>query len=290
MAPLRTSTVPSQSVEGESWTQLVYPAASITASKHVDDEVELSSIQMSIGKTQADLVVQIIHFPIFGSYHGNDDLAQDIEGALNRPNRLDIMSVESFGENSRFEEVVRIGRKQCGTTHDTDLVARTPHALNGRGDRWRRLGQYHLIQGANVYAHLQGVGGDNRLQFTRLQSRFHDFTDLTGEGAVVSIGQRSFVPIIEHQGEFLAQPAGVGKYQGRAIVVDDFLEDLHQGGPDGIIVLGLVDRSLRKTHADIILLRRRRLDDLHLTRSATLTISVQSADEFGHPIEGANRR
>ena len=60
------------------------------------------------------------------------------------------------------EEVSRVARIQHGPADLPDLVSGPPDALDGRRDRQRALHEDDLVERADVDAHLERVGRDDR--------------------------------------------------------------------------------------------------------------------------------
>ncbi len=264
----------------------VAAVAAVAAGEHLHHQVELGPGQVLVGAAASQELEQLVHGPRLGGGHGHDDLGQHVQRIGQGHERLDVPCPHRLGQGGGADEVLGEDGKDHPSADFSHPMAGAADALQGGGDGGRRLDQHHLIQIADVDAHLQGTGGDDGLELAALQPRLHLQPDFAGERAVVGIGQgRRLIPI-DGEGELFCQPAAVGEEQGGGVGVDDVPERRRQRLPDLLTTVGGAPRRFRKADGQVDGLVTPGFHHLHGTPHPAL---VATRHIRRHPVEGLHR-
>ena len=158
-----------ETIEGNLRPQLAYPSVGVTSGEHVEDEVKLLATEIPVRIRGAQFSVEILLIARLHPDHGDDDLSEDIEGAFDRLNRLDILLLNPRRQHGRLDKIVWERREEDATADIANLVSGAAESLDGRGNGGRRLHEDDGVEGADVDAELQRICGDNRFEHTILQ-------------------------------------------------------------------------------------------------------------------------
>ncbi len=168
-------------VDADQRSQAADPAAGVAAGEHLEDEIEVAAGEVVVGVRAANGREELVRAPVVRDHHGEQHLGEDIEGAGDRFELLDLAVEDAFRHHRRFEEIPAEQRHEASPTGLADAVARSAEPLQGRCDRWRRLDHDDLVDGADVDPEFEGTGGDDGLEFAVLEALFDDRADLARE-------------------------------------------------------------------------------------------------------------
>ena len=120
-------------------------------------------------------------------------------------------------QGQAFEQLVAREREQPPLGNRAERVARAADALQERGDRPRRADLADQVDVADVDAHLERRGGDDRLELARLEPLLGVEADLARQAAVMA-GDRVFAEQLgQAMGHPLGQPPRVDEDQRAAV-------------------------------------------------------------------------
>ena len=124
------------------------------------------------------------------------------------------------GHDRRFQQVLFGSGQEKPPAGLPYPVPAAADALHGGADRGRAFDERHLVHRADVDAKFQGFGGHHRTQFPGFEARLHGLAQLPRQGAVVGVGERALLAVVDQARELLAQLAVVDEYEGRAVSLD----------------------------------------------------------------------
>ena len=179
-----------------------------------------------------------------------------------------------------------MGGVEGAAAYFADAVPGASDALQGRGHGGWRLHQHHLVESADIDAEFQRTRGDDGAQLASLQALLHFGSNVPGQRAVVRVGQRRGLVLVDLEGHLLGQAPAVGEEQGRPVAFDDAPETLGQRIPDFLPVGGGIAGIFRKAHPKLDRLVLVAGDHLHRPGRAVREVA---ADVSGHGIQGPDR-
>ena len=190
-----------------------------------------SRAQIAIRPGPAEQLEQRVLVPFVAGDGGDDLLGQDVERRFGNLDAVEHAAADRPDQRQAFQQLVARQREQPALGQCPDGVARAADALQERGDRPRRADLADQVDVADVDAHLQRRGGDDRLQLARLQPLLGIEANLARQAAVMA-GDGLFAELLgQAKRDPLGQPPRVDEHQRAAVRLDQLRQPLIDFAP-----------------------------------------------------------
>ncbi len=220
-------------VPGDAGPQALELLRRVAAVEQVEDVVQHGVGELGVGCRPPHERRQVVDRPRLDGAHGHDLLRQHVERVARVARRLDLAIPHALHDHGGLDEVAAVLREDRAAAGLADVVAGPAHPLQAPGDRARRRDLDHQVDRAHVDAQLEGAGGHEALQASRLQlvldGRAAARRDREPWWALTSSSSASS---LRPGGHPLGQPAGVDEDDRRPVGPDELEDPRVDGGPD----------------------------------------------------------
>ncbi len=162
-----------QPVDGNSRPEFPDSCIGISPGQHIQYEIIAFPAEIVIGPARFQESIQFIHIPGFKPGHGNNNLGQDIQGAVNGMDRFDILCIHGLCQDRGSDQIMGMGRKKGALADPFNMVPGPSDSLYGRRHGGRSLDQDDLGKFADIDPHFKGACGHNGSESSVFQILFY---------------------------------------------------------------------------------------------------------------------
>ena len=188
--------------------------------RHANNGVEIRPVEAAIRPRPSDEVVQLLLATLAARRLGDDLLRQHVDRRIVLDDGVEVATTDRPQQRRALDEVVPRDRKETSLGKTGNRVAGTADPLQQGGNPVRRSDLTDEIDMPDIDAQLQRCRGHERLQLSRLQSRFSVQTSFFRQAAVMCRDSVLTQPFAQVPGQAFRHPARVDEHERGFVLAD----------------------------------------------------------------------